>query len=163
MQVFSAHTDTVTSGLFTPSGKFLITTSADQSLCIWDPRSPSPLLKLAPNATTQFGYFSAQGEGGITCLDIAPSSNLLAIGGANGQIRVINLPGGHVVGQLKGHKQGESIEGLQFMDILGLAGPGGEASGTKGLVLVSCSTDGRAVVWDVTTGNVRAEVTHGVS
>jgi ribosome assembly protein SQT1 len=163
MQVFYSHTEPCTAGLFTPSGKLLVTTSADQSLCVWDPRESTPLLKLAPNATAGYGHFSAEGEGGITALAVAPASNLIAIGGANGAIRVINLPNGNVVGQLRGHKQGESVESLQFMDILGLAGPGGEGSGTKGLVLVSCGTDNRAIVWDVTTGNARAEVSHEVS
>lgn len=155
MQVFSAHTETSTAGYFTPNGKLLITTSADSSVAVYDPRSPEPLLRLAPHQTQNYGRF----EEGLTALAVAPASNLFAIGGADGGIRIINLPDGKVVGRLPGHAQGESIEGLAFMDILGLAGPEGDGS-TKGLLLVSCATDGKAIVWDVTTGKPRAEIQH---
>lgn len=158
MQVFSSHTESTTAGYFTPNGKLLVTTSADSSACVFDPRDSNPLLRLATHQTANFGRF----EEGITALAVAPASNLLAIGGANGAIRVINLPDGKVVGRIPGHAEGESVEGLVFMDILGLAGPGGDGS-TKGLLLVSAATDGKAVVWDVTTGKPRAEVHHGVS
>jgi ribosome assembly protein SQT1 len=135
MQVFSSHTEATTAGYFTPNGKLLVTTSADSSACVFDPRENAPLLRLAPHQTYNFGRF----EEGITSLAVAPASNFLAIGGA----------------------KGESIEGLAFMDILGLAGPGGDGS-TKGLLLVSASTDGKAIVWDVTTSKPRAEVHHEV-
>jgi ribosome assembly protein SQT1 len=157
MQVFSSHTEATTAGYFTPNGKLLVTTSADSSACVFDPRENAPLLRLAPHQTYNFGRF----EEGITSLAVAPASNFLAIGGANGQIRVINLPDGKVVSKIPGHAEGESIEGLAFMDILGLAGPGGDGS-TKGLLLVSAATDGKAIVWDVTTSKPRAEVHHEV-
>lgn len=112
------------------------------------------MLKLAPSSTTAYGEF----EGGMTSLAIAPASNLFAVGGADGKIKVINLPDGRVVNSLAGHAEGESVEGLEFMDILGLAGEG--SSSTKGLLLVSAGTDGRAIIWDVTNGNARAEVQH---
>jgi hypothetical protein len=157
MQVFSSHTETSTSGYFSPNGKLLITISADSSLCVYDPRENAPLLRLAPHQTPNFGKF----EDGLTALAVSPASNLIAIGGADGGIRIINLPAGNVVGRFPGHAQGESVEGLAFMDILGLAGPGGDGS-TKGLLLVSAGTDGKAIIWDVTTGKPRAEVHHEV-
>jgi len=158
MQVFSSHTESTTAGYFSPNGKLLITTSADSSVCVFDPREHAPLLRLAPHQTGNFGKF----EDGITALAVAPASNLLAIGGANGAIRIINLPNGNVVGRIPGHAEGESVEALAFMDILGLAGPDGDGS-TKGLLLVSAATDSKAVVWDVTTGKPRAEIRHEVS
>jgi ribosome assembly protein SQT1 len=62
-----------------------------------------------------------------------------------------------VVGKLDGHAEGESIEALAFVDLLGGAGGG------KGVVLVSGGTDGKGFVWDVATGRVRAELKHDVS
>ncbi len=161
MQVFSSHTSTSTAGQFSPNGKLLITTSSDSTLCVYDPRESNPLLKLAPGQLPNYPYFT----GGLTCMAIAPASNLVAIGGADGSVRIINLPAGNVVGVLAGHAEGESVEGLKFLDVLGLAGEGksGTGTGTKGLVLVSCGTDGKATVWDVTTGNPRAEIRHEVS
>lgn len=168
MATFYSHTAAVTRGEFLPNGKYLITASEDCSVCLWNPSASSaPIMKLTPGSTTNFGNFGGEAEGGgITALAVAPASNLCAIGGSNGAIRIVNLPQGNVVGQLKGHTKDESVEGLAFMDILGLAGPGknGEApSSTKGLLLVSCATDGKAIVWDVTTGTARVEVAHDVS
>ncbi|KAJ9113689.1 hypothetical protein QFC22_005998 [Naganishia vaughanmartiniae] len=165
MATFYSHTSAVTRGEFLPNGKYLITASEDCSVCLWNPStSAAPIMKLTPGSTTNFGNFGGEAEGGgITALAVAPASNLCAIGGSNGAIRIVNLPQGNVVGHLKGHTKDESVEGLAFMDILGLAGPGknGEApSSTKGLLLVSCATDGKAVVWDVTTGTARVEVAH---
>lgn len=154
MQVFSAHTETTTFGSFTPNGKYLLTTSTDSTTCLWDPREPTPLLKLGPSNTSAYGEF----PGGITTLAISPASNLCAVGGTNGDIRIINLPDGRVVNRLTGHESGESIEALEFMDILGLAGEG--SGSTKGLLLISGATDGKAIIWDVTNGHQRAVVNH---
>jgi ribosome assembly protein SQT1 len=59
---------------------------------------------------------------------------------------------------MDGHGEGESVEALAFVDLLGGAGSGG-----KGVVLVSGGTDGKGFVWDVATGRVRAELKHDVS
>lgn len=162
MTVLSGHTSTVSCGAFLPNGRNLITTSLDSSLIIWDPRSPTPVHKLAPGQTSNWSTFTVrseeyEAEGGITALAVAPASNLVAVGGANGGIRIVNVVKGEVVGRLEGHKDGESVEALAFVDLLGGRGEG------KGMVLVSVGTDGRGVVWDVATSRVRAELHHDVS
>lgn len=72
-------------------------------------------------------------------------------------MKTVNLANGHVVGKLTGHEEGESVEALVFVDVLGGQGGG------KGVVLVSGGTDGKGFVWDLATGRVRAELKHDVS
>lgn len=71
-------------------------------------------------------------------------------------MKTVNLANGHVVGKLTGHEEGESVEALVFVDVLGGQGGG------KGVVLVSGGTDGKGFVWDLATGRVRAELKHDV-
>jgi ribosome assembly protein SQT1 len=87
---------------------------------------------------------------------VAPSGQIAAVGSANG-VKLVGLPGGNVLATLTGHNEGETIEGLIFVDLLDGRGGG------KGVVLVSGGTDGKGFVWDVATGNVRAELSHDVS
>ncbi|CED84046.1 Angio-associated migratory cell protein (contains WD40 repeats) [Phaffia rhodozyma] len=142
MQVFAGHTDAITAISFTPDGKRLLTTSADSFLIVWDPRSPSPSQTFNPTD----GRFNL--ADGITSLAIHPSSNLAVVGGGAGGIRVVNLIKSEVVRGFQGHKEEESVESLVFLDI---AGNG---------VVVSAGTDGKAFVWDVTTGRLRSTLEH---
>lgn len=165
MNVFSGHTAAVTCGRFTPDGKRLVTASEDGSLLVWDPRSTSALSKVSPT-DTRFNM-----DAGITSLCLSPDSKLAIVGGAAGTIRIVNLAnieeGGAalVVGALEGHTEGESIEGLEFVDLLGntsgtqpQAAPRAQANAAN--FVISAGTDGKAVVWDLSTGKMRCEVMH---
>lgn len=58
---------------------------------------------------------------------------------------------------LQGHRFGDSVEALCFVDLANGTGDGG-----RGLVCVSGGTDGCGFVWDVATGRVRSEIQHDV-
>jgi len=165
MNVFSGHTGPVTCGRFTPDGRKLITASEDGTLLVWDPRNAAPLSKLQPG-DSRFNL-----ETGITSMCISPDSKVVVVGGSAGAIRVVNLSniddGGAalVVGVLKGHADGESIEGLEFVDLLGNANgntsqapPKANASSPNNLI--SVSTDGKATIWDLSSSKVRCEAIH---
>lgn len=156
MTVLSAHTLSSTSGIWPSSGKFLLTSSLDSTLIMWDPRSPTPIFKTscftAPNNPEM-----DPGTHGITAMAISPNGQIAAVGSASGLVKIINLAKGDIVNVFKGHEQGESVEALVFVDLLAGAGGG------KGVVLVSGATDGKGFVWDVATGRVRAELSHKVS
>lgn len=77
-----------------------------------------------------------------------PNSQLAAVGGGAGGLRVVNLATGRVVSALQGHAEGDSVEAVVFLEI---AGNG---------VVVSAGTDGKACVWDVTTSRLRATLKH---
>lgn len=156
MGVLSGHTLPCTAGAWLPSGKTLVTASDDSTLIHWDPRTSSPIFKSS--------IFCAPGSDqldpeihGITTLAIAPNGQIAACGSNNGLVKTVNLADGKVVGKLTGHEEGDSVEALVFVDVLGGQGGG------KGVVLVSGATDGKGFVWDLATGRVRAEIKHDVS
>ncbi|KAF8149923.1 ribosome biogenesis protein Sqt1 [Crassisporium funariophilum] len=146
MQVFAGHTGPVNCGEFTPDGKRIISACSNGVLIFWDPRSSSPIFKLGPD-DARFNL------DGITSVAINPASTLAIVGGAAGGLRVVNLNKGAVVGTLGGHTEGESIEAIVFVDISGsgTAGPG---------VVVTGATDGKALIWDLSTMRLRASLEH---
>lgn len=154
MTVLSSHTMPSTAGLFPPPNfKQLITSSLDSSLVVWNPSTSSPELKMnifcsahAPNLDGSIH--------GITSLAIHPSGGLIAVGGAGGRVRLVALPRGEIVNTLEDHIRGDSVEQLQFIDLLQ------GADGGKGVVLVSAGIDGKCFVWDATSGRVRACLPH---
>lgn len=154
LTVLSSHTLASTGGVFPPpNGRQLLTASLDSSLILWEISSSSPVFKLSvfapPNAPELDPALH-----GITALAVSPNGQLAAVGGAAGLVKLVSLPKGDVVATLNGHTEGESIEGLTFIDLL--QGQGGG----KGVVLVSVSTDGKGLVWDTATGRIRAELKH---
>src|SRR5882724_2243671 len=110
------------------TGKKVLTGS--DLLLLTTPTSESPLLKWTPT-DARFAL-----DGGITSLAVNSSSALAVVGGANGGVRVVSLSKGEVVGSLEGHKEGESVEGVAWMEYAGI-----EVAATAG-------TDGKVCVWD---------------
>ena len=156
MQVFAGHMGPVTCGDFTPDGKRIVTADAEGTLIYWDPRSPTPVFKLTPS-DARFAL------DGITSLAINPASTLAVVGGASGGVRVVSLSKGEVVGALAGHKEGESVEAVEFVE-LATAGPlSGGAAAASGGVVVTGATDGKACIWDLNTMRLRATLEHEVS
>ena len=133
-----------------------MTTSLDSSLILWEISSSTPAFKtfiFCPPNSPEID----PSEHGITALAVSPNGQIAAVGGASGKVKIVGLEKGNVVTTLNGHAQGESVEALVFIDVLGGAGGG------KGVVLVSAGTDGKGFVWDVNTGRVRSELQHDVS
>lgn len=146
MQVFAGHNDVVQTGQFTPDGKRILSGAADGTLILWDPRAPTPIWKITP----EDGRFAMQG--GITSLSVNSSSTVAVVGGADGEIRIVNLTKGEIVGALEGHQEGESIEAIEFLEL---------ATGGAGLtVVVTAGTDGKACVWDLSTMRLRCTLEH---
>ncbi|KZO90687.1 WD40 repeat-like protein [Calocera viscosa TUFC12733] len=147
MQVFAGHEGPVHSGNFTPDGKRIVTADQAGTLIAWDPRSPTPLFKLTSSARFPFQ------EAGITSLAVNPSCTLAVVGGAEGAVRIVNLARGEVLGGVEGHAEGESVEAIEFVELVG-AGVG------AGGVVVTGATDGKACIWDVGTMRLRVTLEH---
>lgn len=156
LTVLTGHTMPVTAGVFPPPlGRQILTASLDSTLILWNPTTSAPVFKLGVfHSSTEM---ADPAEHGITALAVSPNGSLAAVGSASGKVKLVSLPKGEIVGTLEGHTNGESIEALAFVDVLGGAGGG------KGVVLVSGATDAKGFVWDCATGRVRAELEHDVS
>jgi len=146
MQVFAGHEGPVHTGCFTPDGKRIVTADNAGTLIVWDPRSPTPSFKISPSAHFPF-------ESGIISLGVNPASTLAVVGGSEGAVRIVNLVKGEVMGGVAGHIEGESVEAIEFVELVG-AGIG------AGGVVVTGGTDGKAGVWDVTTMRLRVTLEH---
>jgi len=149
IQVFSGHTGPVQTGTFTPDGKRLLTGSADGSLILWDPRSASQIWKLSAE-DARFGM-----KHGVTALAVNAAGTVAVVGGTDGEVRVVSLTNGELLGKLEGHGEGESVEAIEFMEL------GGGSTGAG--VVVTGGTDGKACIWDLTTMRLRMSVAHSVS
>lgn len=68
---------------------------------------------------------------------------------------MISLSKGDIVGALEGHREGESVEAVRFIDLAG--------SGIGSGVVITGGTDGKACIWDLTTMRLRATLDHEVS
>ena len=157
MTVLSSHTLSTTCGIFPPpNGRQLLTTALDSSLVLWEISTATPVWKMSVFSAPHSPELDPALHG-ITSLAVSPNGQIAAVGGAAGGVKLINLTKGDVIMTLSGHAEGESIEALEFVDLLSGAGGG------KGVVLVSAGTDGKGFVWDVNTGRVRAELQHDVS
>lgn len=161
--VFYSHTASTTAGIFTPpSGAFLCSSSEDGSFYAWDVATGQTVVAL----TTADQRFAV--DGGLFSLAVSSSGTIAAVGGANGEIRVIGLPpdtsssatsipsnrgrpgrsqaggggslGGDHAGQVIAsmNTHTESVESLDFHQ--------------TAPVLISGSVDGKIGIYDTTRG-----------
>ncbi|KAF8755153.1 WD40 repeat-like protein [Rhizoctonia solani] len=81
------------------------------------PSNPHPRFKLSPT-DARFAF-----EGGITSIGTNPAGTLAVVGG-DGQVRVVHMGKGEVVGALESHGEGESVEAIAFYGDFVLTGHG---------------------------------------
>ncbi|MCJ1248764.1 hypothetical protein MMC30_005983 [Trapelia coarctata] len=91
-QAYYLHTASCTAGAWSPDGKLLATVSEDGSLYVWDPfgEAGASAGQAIVSLTAEDQRFAV--EGGLYSAAIAPSGAFVAVGGAEGNIRVISLP-----------------------------------------------------------------------
>ncbi|KAF2764317.1 WD40 repeat-like protein [Teratosphaeria nubilosa] len=98
VQTFFLHQAACTAGAWTPDGKLLATVSEDSSLYVWDVFGEAAAAGLVdPNAGQAVVALTAADErfrvdGGLYSAAISPGGGIVAVGGAEGQIRVVGLP-----------------------------------------------------------------------
>lgn len=82
MALFSGHSAAVTDGGFTRDGKGVLTTSADSTVRLWQPKTGECLSSL-----------TAQEGGAVTCMHTHPNGSSAIIGGEDGTARVLGISG----------------------------------------------------------------------
>ncbi len=98
LQAYYLHTESCTAGTWSPDGAFLATVSEDSSLYVWDVfgDAASQGFTATTDAQTVVGLNGQDErfrvEGGLYSIGIAPSGAFVAVGGPEGQIRIIGLP-----------------------------------------------------------------------
>jgi len=150
MQIFSGHTGPCTAGSFSPSGKNIATCSDDGSLISWAPQTGAVAWKItAEGLISQSLYIltiDARFDAGpLTSLAINPSSAVVAVGGTDGIIKLVNLTTGNILATL-GAKTGDSIETLAWSTTLP--------------VLVAGSVDSRIYLYDTQSFRLRNTLSH---
>ncbi|KAH9861462.1 hypothetical protein J1614_011209 [Plenodomus biglobosus] len=98
LQAYYLHTETCTAGTWSPDGSLLATVSEDSSLYVWDVfgDAASQGLTSTTDAQTVVGLTGVDErfrvEGGLYSVGIPPSGAFVAVGGPEGQIRIVGLP-----------------------------------------------------------------------
>lgn len=98
LQAYYLHTESCTNGTWSPDGSLLATISEDSSLYVWDVfgDAASQGLTQATDSQNVVGLTGQDErfrvEGGLYSVAIPPSGAFVAVGGPEGQIRIIGLP-----------------------------------------------------------------------
>ncbi|KAI9726233.1 MAG: hypothetical protein M1834_009088 [Cirrosporium novae-zelandiae] len=97
-QAFYLHTGESTAGAWNPTGDLLASVSDDSALLVFDAFGLYSAAGLAnPVGSQTVVALNAQDqrfavEGGLYCVAIAPGGAFVAVGGANGTVKIIGLP-----------------------------------------------------------------------
>jgi len=131
VQAFYLHQGSCTAGTWSADGKLLATVSEDASLYVWDAFGEAAAAELT-SATGGQAVVGLTGEderfvvdGGLYSVAISPGGAIVAVGGAEGQIRIVGLP------RLSAPQQ-SSTSGAKGAGARGKAGGSKQAGGPKG-------------------------------
>lgn len=98
LQAYYLHTESCTAGSWSPDGALLATIAEDSSLYVWDVFGDAAAQGLTSTSSSQAVVaLSGQDErfrveGGLFSVGIAPSGAFVAVGGPEGQLRIVGLP-----------------------------------------------------------------------
>ncbi|KAK5170700.1 60S ribosomal subunit assembly or modification protein [Saxophila tyrrhenica] len=142
VQTFFLHQAPCTAGCWSPDGKLLATVSEDGSLFVWDVFGDAAAAGIAdPNGGQAVVGLTAEDErfrvdGGLYSAAISPGGGIVAVGGAEGQIRVVGLP--------RLSQPANSTAGAKGAGAKTKAGGGKQAPGPKGASAASAASAGQA-------------------
>ncbi|KAL3763426.1 hypothetical protein ACHAWU_001999 [Discostella pseudostelligera] len=110
LQVFVGHTGGVTSGAFTPDGKWVVSVGQDGTCRVWAPKTgvSKHVFRLMGDGNAHHGGYEQDGGeeggggGGLTCLAVGggPDGQLAICGGEDGNAYVVHISGKKLVAKL---------------------------------------------------------------
>jgi ribosome assembly protein SQT1 len=136
MQIFAGHAQSVTCGAWGLGGKVIVTGSEDKSVIVWNPKQGTP------QQTIRNVHDST-----VVTMCSHPDAPLVVTGSEDAVARVVQIETGKVVATLSGHL--DSVEAVGFSN----APPGGMT------LLATASMDGKAMIWDGKTFDLRCTLT----
>lgn len=98
IQTFFSHTESCTAGAWTPDGNLLATVSEEGSFYVYDVFGAAAAagIEYSPGTNAILGLTAEDQRfaviGGLYTIAISPSGGIAAVGGAEGNIRVVGLP-----------------------------------------------------------------------
>lgn len=98
VQTFFLHQAPCTAGAWTPDGKLLATVAEDSSLYVWDVFGDAAAagISATPGSQAIVGLTGDDErfrvDGGLYSAAVSPGGGIVAVGGAEGNIRVVGLP-----------------------------------------------------------------------
>lgn len=139
VQTFFLHQTPCTAGAWTPDGKLLATVAEDGSFYVWDAFGDAAAVGITnPQGGSQAVVgLTAEDErfrvdGGLYSIAISPGGGIAAVGGAEGQIRVVGLPRlGAAAGAKGGGARSKAGGGKQAL------APSAASAGQAGQILAS--------------------------
>jgi WD40 repeat protein len=133
------HDEMITSLFFSPDGKTVIAGSQDHTLRFWDVATGKELRQLstAKAKGAQAGF----GQRTVPAIAFAPDGKVLAVGGTQGAIRLLDAATGKELRQI----QKEAKEGENRSDVVSVA------FSPDGKVLAAGSQDRTIRLWDLAT------------
>ncbi|KAK3048445.1 60S ribosomal subunit assembly or modification protein [Extremus antarcticus] len=150
VQTFFLHQSSCTAGAWTPDGKLLATVSEDSSLYVWDVFGDAAAAGISGasggQAVVALGAEDERFkvEGGLYSAAISPGGGLVAVGGAEGQLRVVGLPR---LAQAANSAAGAKGAGAKSKAGGGkqAAGPPASSAGQAGVILAAVQAQGDGV------------------
>jgi ribosome assembly protein SQT1 len=137
MQIFSAHSASVSYGTFCSQGRAVVTASEDGTVRVWNPRA----------GTVDHCIYAAGSAHDepvpVTSLAAHPSQPVF-IFGAGGAVKLVQAETGKLLAHLPGHEA--SVESVGFCEAMQLA--------------ASAGMDGRLCIWDLGTLSARHTCEH---
>ncbi|KAL8743492.1 MAG: hypothetical protein Q9190_004161, partial [Brigantiaea leucoxantha] len=157
LQAYYLHTESCTAGAWTPDGKMLATVSEDGSLYVWDVFGEVSAAGITSSSqgqalvglTAEDQRFTV--EGGLFSVAVAPSGTVVAVGGAEGMIRIVGLPRlsvGTTESATKSQRGGGAKNksgGSRKADAAAVEGSTGASAGQAGQILASLQVQSDSV------------------